>query len=149
MNNEELIAKLTKIFELFTEFNEVSFKKSYDDLNINEVHTIDFIGKIEKVNVTKITNCLKITKGGVTKITKKLIEKGYISSYQSENNKKEKYFKLTSKGKIIFSKHIELHEQAIKKDALILSQFDNNEKIIINEFLDALSIDFENKLKEN
>lgn len=148
MKNEQILVKLTKVFELFTEFNEISFKKTYNNLNINEVHTIDFIGKNDKINVTQINNRLKITKGGVTKITKKLIDKGYIYSYQLANNKKEKYFKLTEKGTEIFVKHIEIHKKSIENDALILNNFDDNEKLIINEFLDILKNDLENKLEE-
>ncbi len=151
MNNElmleKLLAKLNEIFQLFTEFNDKSFKENYSDLNINEVHAIDYIGRTEQANVTKITDHLKITKGGVTKITKKLVAKEYINSYQTEENKKEKYFNLTDKGKEIFRKHKTLHIEAMNRDKIIFENFDENEKKVILKFLDTLKKDFEEKLK--
>ncbi|MCT4508225.1 MAG: MarR family transcriptional regulator [Tepidibacter sp.] len=147
MSNELMVEKLSEIFQIFTEFNEKGFKENYSNLNINEVHAIDYIGKTENANVTKITNHLKITKGGVTKITKKLINKEYISSYQIEENKKEKYFNLTEKGKEIFKKHENLHIEAINRDKKIFEKFDKNEKEVIDKFLDTLKKDFKKKLK--
>lgn len=148
MNNELMVAKLSEIFQMFTEFNDKGFKENYSDLNINEVHAIDYIGRTENANVTKITNHLKITKGGVTKITKKLMLKKYISSYQIEENKKEKYFNLTEKGKEIFIKHKTLHIESINRDKKIFEDFDENEKEVISNFLDILKKDFEEKLNK-
>jgi DNA-binding MarR family transcriptional regulator len=147
MNNELMVAKLSEIFQIFMEFNDQGFKENYSNLNINEVHALDYIGRTEKANVTKITNHLKITKGGVTKITKKLIAKEYISLYQIQENKKEKYFNLTKKGKEIFIKHKELHIDAIERDKKIFENFAEGEKEIISTFLDILKKDLEDKLK--
>lgn len=148
MNNELMVEKLSETFQMFTEFNDKGFKENYSDLNINEVHAIDYIGRTENANVTKITNHLKITKGGVTKITKKLMLKEYIRSYQIEENKKEKYFDLTEKGKEIFAKHKTLHIEAINRDKKIFENFDENEKEVISNFLDILKKDFEEKLNK-
>lgn len=148
MNNELMVEKLSETFQMFTEFNDKGFKENYSDLNINEVHAIDYIGRTENANVTKITNHLKITKGGVTKITKKLMNKEYISSYQTEENKKEKYFNLTEEGKEIFIKHKTLHIEAINRDKKIFENFDENEKKVISNFLDILKKDFEEKLNK-
>lgn len=147
MNEEIILLKLSKIFQAFIEFNEKEFKNNYNTLNINEVHTIDYIGKTEKANVTKITNYLKISKGGVTKITKKLILKKYINIYQTPENKKEKYFNLTEAGKKIFIKHKKLHMLAIKRDKKIFENFSENEKIVILNFLNVLENDFKEKMK--
>lgn len=147
MNKELMVAKLSETFQLFTEFSDKAFKENYSNLNINEVHAIDYIGRTENANVTKITNHLKITKGGVTKITQKLMIKEYISSYQTEKNKKEKYFNLTEKGKEIFIKHKTLHVEAMNRDKEIFDSFNENEKDVISNFLDILKKDFEEKLK--
>jgi len=142
-----MLIKLIENFQLFTEFNEKGFKQNYSNLNINEVHAIDYIGRTEHANVTKITECLKVTKGAVTKITKKLMDKEYISLYQTEENKKEKYFSLTQKGKEIFIKHKTIHMESIKRDKRIFENFDENEKKVIVRFLDVLKEDFQDKLK--
>ncbi|MFK4784798.1 MarR family transcriptional regulator [Fusobacterium sp. MFO224] len=147
MNNESMILRLNEIFQTFMEFNEKEFKANYNNLNINEVHAIDYIGRTEKANVTKITNHLKISKGGVTKITKKLISKEYIIVYQNVENKKEKYFSLTEKGKEIFIKHKKLHMIAMERDQKIFQNFTENEKEIISNFLNILKNDLKEKMK--
>lgn len=146
MNNRGLLLKLIEIFQLFTEFNDKNIQDKYNGLNINEVHTIDYIGNSSDPNVTRITQQLKITKGAVTKITKRLIRQGYLDTYQSEDNKKEKYFILTNSGRSIFDQHKNSHNDNIERDAKIFDHFTEKEKIVINRFLDVLKNDFEKKL---
>ncbi|MCM1989191.1 MarR family transcriptional regulator [Oceanirhabdus seepicola] len=147
MKNKLMINKLMEIFQLFTEYNEKAFLDNYWGLNINEVHAIDYVGRTERANVTKITAYLKVTKGAVTKITKKLIAKEYVTSYQTEENKKEKYFSLTKKGEEIFLKHEKLHLEAMKSDEMLFENFDESEKKVISRFLDILKKDFDEKME--
>ena len=147
LDNELMLLKLIEDFQLFVEFNEKCFIENYSNLNINEVHAIDYIGKANHANVTKIAEHLKVTKGAVTKITQRLMSKGYLNLHQSENNRKEKYFSLTEKGKAIFDKHKKIHKESIKRDKDIFEKFDENEKIVIEKFLDVLKKDFEEKLE--
>jgi len=146
MDNEELLKNFIEVITLFNEYNEEHFKQNYENLNINEVHTIDFIGNNKMPNVKSITRGLGITKGAVTKITTKLENKGYISSYKKEDNKKEKYFNLEYLGEEIFNKHKELHKEAIKSDKLIFDKYNNKEKELIYDFLKELKIDINRKL---
>lgn len=146
MNSELLLNKIIELSQLFDEFNKSSFSKNYKGLGINEVHAIDYIGDTKNPNVTKITEFLKITKGGVTKITKKLMDKSYIESYQIEGNKKEKYFKLTEEGRKIFLKHKLIHEESVNRDKLIFDKFDDYENKIISRFLNELIDDYKEKL---
>ncbi|MBF8983403.1 MarR family transcriptional regulator [Lutibacter sp. B2] len=147
MDNEIMLTKLIESFQLFVEFNEKDFNDRYEDLNINDVHAIDYIGRTEYANMTKITEQLKVTKGAVTKITKKLMNNEYISLYQKKENKKEKYFCLTKKGKELFIKHETIHMEAIRRDVKIFEYFNECEKEVIFRFLDILKKDIEEKLK--
>jgi len=147
MNNELMLKKLMETYQLFAEYNEQAFLENYSNLNINEVHAIDYIGRTERANVTKITQHLKVTKGAVTKITKKLMSNEYISLYQTEENKKEKYFSLTKKGEAIFIKHETLHMEAMIRDKKIFEYLNESEKEVILRFLDILEKDFHEKLK--
>lgn len=147
MNNEKLLIKTIEIVELFELFNKSNFQDIYSGLNINEVHTIDFIGGSINPKLTDVANFLNITRGGATKITKRLINGGYIQDYKLDENKKEKYFKLTNTGNDIFNKHKLIHEESIRKDSRIFSELSKEEKITIFKFLDILESDLINKLK--
>ena len=66
----------------------------------------------------------------MSKITKKLIEKGFIESYQKRDNKKEIYFRLTKQGEEINKIHEELHKEFQERDKAVFeevteAQFDN------------------------
>ncbi|MHB8072679.1 winged helix DNA-binding protein [Desulfosporosinus fructosivorans] len=47
----------------------------------------------------------EMTRGAISKITKKLTSKDAISSYQKEDNRKEVYFRLTDYGELLYKKH--------------------------------------------
>lgn len=146
MENEDIFKKLIDIIQLSQEINKKRFQDIYNGLNINEVHTIDYIKKNTSPNVTSISSNLNITRGGATKITKKLISKGYINEYKLEANKKEKYFMLTKNGEEIFIKHEKTHEESLKKDSKLFNAFTEAEKHIIAKFLDVLKDDLKDKL---
>lgn len=147
MSNEKLLIKTIEIVELFELFNKANFQDIYNGLNINEVHSIDFIGSNINPKLTDVANFLNITRGGATKITKRLINEGYIQDYKLHENKKEKYFKLTKTGNDIFNKHKLIHEESIRKDSRIFSGLSKEEKIAVFRFLDILETDLINKLK--
>ncbi len=63
-----------------------------------------------------------MTRGAITKLTKKLMEKGIIESYQKPDNKKEIYFRLTKQGKVINKVHEELHKEFQERDKAVFEQ---------------------------
>lgn len=73
--------------------------KCLDEYGYSETHCIDYIGRLELPNVTKIAEHMGMTRGAISKMTKKLLAKGLIEKYTLESNKKEVYFKLTDLGK--------------------------------------------------
>lgn len=149
MDNRKILKKTIEVIELSQRMDNIEFKDIYNGLNINEVHTIDFINKGNNINVTAISKKLNITRGGASKISKKLISKGYILEYKLEGNKKAKYFSLTKKGKEIFKKHEKNHKLAIKRDSKLFEDFSDAEKEVISKFLDVIKNDLKNKIDNN
>lgn len=147
MENRAMLEKLIQVYQCFEDYSEKHFLENYEDLNINEVHALECIGKMELPNVTKITSSLQITKGAVTKISKKLEKNGFIETYRVEGNKKEKYFRLLKKGQEVFERHERLHSQAVEKDKEIFDRFSEDERKVIDRFLDVLKEDFEEKMR--
>ncbi|MCI6152684.1 MAG: winged helix DNA-binding protein [Fusobacterium perfoetens] len=148
MENKKLLNNLISVFQLIEEFNKKDFSENYSELNMSDVHSIDFIGKTQNPNITSLSKYMNFTKSGALKIVKKLLEKGYIEQFQSINNKKEKYFTLTEKGKEIFKKHKILHKEAEKRDSKIFQNFSDTEKEIISKFLKLLEIEVKEKLSK-
>ena len=70
---------------------------------------------------------MNLTKGGVSKTIKKLIQKGVVESYSLDSNKKEIYYKLTSLGESIFDAHEKLHKNWSSKDSEFFKSFTEDE----------------------
>lgn len=74
----------------------------------SKVHCIEYIGRNVDSNVMKLAESFYMTRRAISKITKKLIEKGFIESYQKPDNKKEIYSRFTEQGKVSHKIHEEL-----------------------------------------
>ncbi|NRT90288.1 MarR family transcriptional regulator [Clostridium beijerinckii] len=125
-----------EIKNLLIQYNH---KDLYDmGLMLSEVHVIDCIGKNQLINATFISKELNMTKGAISKITSKLLKKELIKGNHLENNKKEIYYTLTTRGKEVFKVHEILHKIESEKFVKILSKYDKEELSIISSFLDDL-----------
>ncbi|PJJ27219.1 MarR family winged helix-turn-helix transcriptional regulator [Lacrimispora celerecrescens] len=116
---EQVIAGFWDLFSKKIWLDGYKMKESLKDYKPSEIHCIEYIGKSEDSNVTKLAETFYMTRSGISKITKKLIEKGLIESYQRPDNKKEIYFKLTERGKSIYKVHEELHKEFQKRDKAV------------------------------
>ncbi|MFD0712215.1 MarR family transcriptional regulator [Paenibacillus sp. GCM10027626] len=93
-----------------------------------EVHCIDFIEKMQDANVSKLAKAFQVTRGAISKVTKRLLETGAIERYQKPDNKKEIYFKLTDIGREIYQEHENMHQMRIERDSGFFSQLSDEEK---------------------
>lgn len=116
---EQVIAGFWDLFSKKIWLDGYKMKESLKDYKPSEIHCIEYIGKSEDSNVTKLAETFYMTRSGISKITKKLIEKGLIESYQRPDNKKEIYFKLTEQGKAIYKVHEELHKEFQERDKAV------------------------------
>ena len=96
MNKEEkVISGFRDLLNKMIWLNKIKMEDSLKDYKSSEVHCIEYIGKNAGPNVTRLAEAFYMTNGAISKLTKKLIKKGLIESYQKPGNKKEIYFKLT------------------------------------------------------
>lgn len=123
MNNEERLNKgFRDLYNKMLLLNKDKMEDSLKGYKSSEVHCVEYIGKNADSNVTKLAESFYMTKGAISKLTKKLIEKGLIESYQKPDNKKEIYFRLTGQGEVIFNIHEELHKEFQERDKAVFEQ---------------------------
>ncbi len=123
MNKEEqVMIVFRELFNKMAWLNKLKMEESLKDYKPSEVHYIECIGRNVDSNVTKLAESLYMTRGAISKMTKKLIEKGIIESYQKPDNKKEIYFRLTEKGQRIYKVHEELHKEFQERDKAVFEQ---------------------------
>lgn len=123
MNKEEqVIMGFRDLLNKMVWLNKFKMEDSLKGYKSSEVHCIEYIGRTVDPNVTKLSEFFYVTRGAISKMTRKLIEKGLIESYQKPDNKKEIYFRLTEQGKVIYKIHEELHKEFQERDKAVFEQ---------------------------
>ena len=133
LEKQDILAKLIEVNNVY-------------DYGYSEIHTVSAIKDLEEANVTNISKYLKITKGAVSKITKRLISKGLIESYRIADNKQKIFFKLTDKGNVIYEEHRKGHDLWLKRDGEFFKQFSKKEIDIICDFMIKYNQHLDNKI---
>ena len=113
----------------------------------SDIHCIDLIGKLEEPNVTKLSAALSMTRGAVSKIVKKLLLGGEITSYRAPGNKKEVYYTLTEKGRTLYLEHAKRHGAWEARDAEFFAHMDRDTKECVGKFLTEFNLYLEKKIE--
>lgn len=119
---EQVLAGFREVYNKLSWLNKLKMEVALKGYKSSEVHCVEFIGKNKDSNVTKLAESFYMTRGAISKLTKKLMEKGLIESYQKSANKKEIYFRLTKKGQEVFNLHEELHQEFKARDQVVFDQ---------------------------
>ncbi|QSZ26566.1 MarR family transcriptional regulator [Aceticella autotrophica] len=91
-------------------------------LHLSEVHTIDAIGKHDNINITKLAQYLNVTKGAVSQMVRKLVNKNLVIKSISPETENEVVLSLTELGKQVYEGHQRFHKNLNKKIASLLAQ---------------------------
>jgi len=139
------IASMLQRQEMLTKLTESVCLEEY---SYSETHCIDYIGKTELPNVTKIADNMQMTRGAISKMTKKLLAKGLIEKYTLESNKKEIYFRLTESGTELYKEHEKRHKLWEQRDSKFLERYSPEEMEIITKFMKEFNMYLEEKIEE-
>lgn len=149
MNKEEqVIMGLRDLLNKISWLNKLKMENSLKDYKPSEVHCIEYIGRNVDSNVTKLAESFYMTRGAISKLTKKLIEKGLIESYQKQNNKKEIYFRLTEQGTVIYKIHEELHKEFRDRDKAVFEQVTEEQFDSMLSFVEKYSSHLDTEIKK-
>jgi len=140
MNKEEqVIMGFRDLLDKMVMLNKFTMKDSLKGYKASEVDCIEYIGRNVDSNVTKLAEFFYVTRGAISKITKKLIKKGFIESYRKPDNKKEIYFRLTEQGKVINKVHEELHKKFQERDKAVFEQVTEEQFDFMLSFVEKYS----------
>jgi DNA-binding MarR family transcriptional regulator len=120
-----------------------------DRLGLAEVHCVDWIGRLENANVTRIAGRMSMTRGAISKIAKRLMAKGLIESYRLPGDNKAVYFRPTAGGWRVFEAHRKCHDMAQHERAVLLAAYSEEEKAVVLRFLNDMRRLYERRAKEN
>ncbi|CAB1250218.1 MarR family transcriptional regulator [Clostridium sp. MT-14] len=145
---EQAMMGLWNIFKKRMWLDSFKMKDRLKGYNPSEIHCIAYIGKDEDSNVTKLAESFDMTRGAISKLTKKLVKKGLIESYQKPNNNKEVYFKPTEQGKAIYNIHEEMHKEFKDRDQPFFEQVTEKQLDVILDFAEKYNIHLDTEIKK-
>ncbi|CEK38032.1 MarR family transcriptional regulator [Paraclostridium sordellii] len=149
MNKEEqVIMGVRDLFNKMVWLNKFKMEKSLKEYKSSEVHCIEYIGRNVDTNVTKLAEYFYMTRGAMSKLTKKLMKKGVIESYQKPDNKKEIYFRLTEQGKEVYITHEKLHKEFQERDKAIFEQVTEEQFDSMLNFIEKYSSHLDGEIKK-
>ncbi|MFT8890175.1 MAG: MarR family transcriptional regulator [Ethanoligenens sp.] len=150
MSKEE--AAMLGLWSMFKKrmwLDSYEMKKLLKDYNPSEIHCIASIGDDADSNVTKLAEAFDMTRGAISKLSKKLIKKGLIESYQKPDNKKEVYFKLTEQGKTIYGIHEKMHREFKERDRPFFEQVTEEQLAVILDFAEKYNLHLDAEIKRS
>ncbi|WP_061514848.1 MarR family winged helix-turn-helix transcriptional regulator [Leuconostoc mesenteroides] len=114
------------------------FQSLNEMLSLRQLEALSLINSNTQCGITKLSSMLSISKPAVSRLINKL-EINQLITITFGQDKRQKIVQLTSQGKILAAQHDRLHSQAVKDYLDILDNFDNNELLAIEKFIDALN----------
>ncbi|MGZ7149464.1 MarR family transcriptional regulator [Bacillus sp. BC08] len=149
MNKEEQVMNgFRELYNKMVWLNKDKMEEGLKGFKSSEVHCIEYIENNTDSNVTQLAEAFYVTRGAISRMTKKLINKGLIESYQKSENKKEIYFKLTEQGKEIYKIHEELHNEFQQRDKAVFEQVTEAEFDSIINFVEKYSRHLDAEIKK-
>ncbi|WP_330373345.1 MarR family transcriptional regulator [Paraclostridium sordellii] len=136
------------LFNKMVWLNKFKMEESLKEYKSSEVHCIEYIGRNVDTNVTKLAEYFYMTRGAMSKLTKKLMKKGVIESYQKPDNKKEIYFRLTEQGKEVYKTHEKLHKEFQERDKAIFEQVSEEQFDSMLNFIEKYSSHLDGEIKK-
>jgi DNA-binding MarR family transcriptional regulator len=136
---EELLHKAAEREQTMAEYivNSGEFN-DLPRLTLTEFHVIRCIGETKLINASGIYRQMKITRGGISKITMRLRQKKLIETYRQDGNRKEIFYNLTPLGEKAFLLHETVHAAYRTKFNNMIEQQSEKERECIDHFLSEL-----------
>ncbi|MDA2327785.1 MarR family transcriptional regulator [Bacillus cereus] len=149
MNKEEQVMNgFRELYNKLVWLNKDKMEEGLKGFKSSEVHCIEYIENNADSNVTQLAEAFYVTRGAISRMTKKLIQKGLVESYQKSENKKEIYFKLTEQGKEIYKIHEDLHKEFQERDKAVFEQVTEEEFNSIISFVEKYSRHLDAEIKK-
>lgn len=126
---------LVDIFNHILSIQQQRLKQSGVHLSLNEVHVLEQIEKASEPTMSTIASRLRITVGTLTTSVKRLVEKGFVVRYQTEEDLRKVLLKNTPLAKKVLKDHDQFHQEMIES---VLEGVDDSALETITESFEKL-----------
>ncbi|MDL2327773.1 winged helix DNA-binding protein [Ruminococcaceae bacterium OttesenSCG-928-A11] len=119
----ELLGTLAEFLEKQDLLSKLTEGEGLHGYGYSDTHTIAAVGQLEAPNVSAIARHLNMTKGAISKITKRLLAAGVLEAYSMPDNRQKIFFRLTPSGRALYQEHENRHALWAARDRQFLSRF--------------------------
>lgn len=133
----ELLSQMGRFLEKQDMLNMLTENANLHGYGYSEIHTIKAIKELDEPNVTEISRRLNMTRGAISKITRKLLKQGLIESYQAPDNRQKIFFRVTEAGMPLYEEHEKRHTMWEQRDLDFLGRFSEKDLSDFLSFMNA------------
>ena len=145
--NNVLLQEGLKLINQYNRLEKKPYSYGTDELLYpSEIHVIDEIAMNKDMTTTRLSQLLGITKGGVSQITAKLLNKKLINK-ETGDGLNEVYLTLTEKGIEAYRGHRDFHKSMINRVNKLTEKMDDKTMENIMNIIYALNEELE-KMEE-
>jgi len=109
---ERIVSIISKLSQNLGEMEELAREQlNIKELTTAQMHYLEIINEMSNPNVTELATEMQLTKPTVTVALDKLIQKGYVTKIQSDEDRRSSHLHLTKKGMQINQMHERAHTQ--------------------------------------
>jgi DNA-binding MarR family transcriptional regulator len=118
--------ELKKSFDVIvSHFKSLSTTTSSDELNLQELKILDFIGQHESCIMREVAEHLKVAVSTMTGVIDKLEDKGFVKRERNDEDRRIVRVMLTAKGQKIYQSFVESHIELSRR---MLQSLEENEQ---------------------
>ncbi|WP_274651127.1 MarR family transcriptional regulator [Paenibacillus humicola] len=114
-------------------------KKLIPRQSVLSLHTLDIISRHKGIKGADIARELEVTKGAISKITRRQLEQELIQKSQLPSNLKEIYFAVTPLGAELAELHRQFHLEHDQKGLELFRSYDLQSLETVADFLEKLA----------
>jgi len=120
---EKIISVVSKLSHSLAEMEELAREAlNLKELTASQMHYLEIIFAMNNPNITELATEMNLTKPSVTVALDRLIEKGYVTKIQSDEDRRSSHLHLTKKGLRINQMHEHAHARFAELMAESLDQ---------------------------
>ncbi len=140
MNKDELSKEnisniLWDVFKTFARQDRKNRDYGVEDpLFHSEIYTLNEIREHEGIHITALAERCGVTKGAISQVLKKLEQKGLVTKEKDIRNQSRLILKVTPKGEIAYSRHLDYQKQFKKKVVRVLRDAPDEKVQFIKDF---------------
>lgn len=117
-------------------------------LTTKEIHTINIVGSNPSLNITELAKLQGVTKGAVSQMIYKLVDKKHVLKRPSPDSDVEVCLELTRLGQIAYQGHMEYHKKSQEEFFGYLRKIPDDAHQQMLDILNAFEQMIDHKLNE-